>query len=337
MNANILLAVGLILVASVMNATYTLPMRLNRRWSWEHSWAAFTILGLGVVPLLLCLLTVPDLCSVYAAASPATLWALAIFGALWGVSLVLFGRSIAMVGLAITFAVVMGTSAASGALIPLLTQHPEKIMTREGGLILLGIAGMLAGVGLYGVAGYQRDNAGVKAGVSRQSFLPGFLYALLSGVTGSLLNVGFAYGGDIQRAALAHGASQAMMSNAVWLPAIYAGAVPGVIYCFYLMKKNGNVRQFLSQARWYYWLMGASMGLLWFGSVMAYGISTVELGALGPVIGWPLFMSGIVLASTVVGLRAGEWKHAGSRPVRIMLGGLAMLAASMAVLSQAGR
>jgi hypothetical protein len=48
-------------------------------------------------------------------------------------------------------------------------------------------------------------------------------------------------------------------------------------------------------------------------------------------------MSGIVLASTVVGLLAGEWKLAGSKPVRTMLGGLALLAASMAVLSQAGR
>jgi len=50
----------------------------------------------------------------------ATLMKMAVFGATWGVSLVLFGLSISIVGVAITFAVCLGTSAASGALIPLL-------------------------------------------------------------------------------------------------------------------------------------------------------------------------------------------------------------------------
>ena len=48
---------------------------------------------------------------------------MALCGALWGVSLVFFGRAVDTVGVAITFAVSLGTSAASGALIPLVSQH----------------------------------------------------------------------------------------------------------------------------------------------------------------------------------------------------------------------
>ena len=44
MNSNLIEAVGLILLAALMNACYTLPMKLNRGWAWEHSWFAFTLL-----------------------------------------------------------------------------------------------------------------------------------------------------------------------------------------------------------------------------------------------------------------------------------------------------
>ena len=53
-----------------------------------------------------------------------------------------------------------------------------------------------------------------------------------------MLNLGLAFGGSIQRAAQQHGASVAMMSNAVWLPCLYAGSIPGAIYCYYLMKQK---------------------------------------------------------------------------------------------------
>ena len=69
----------------------------------------------------------------------------------------------------------------------------------------------------------------------------GFLWAFISGILGSMLNLGLAYGGSIQRAAQQHGASLAMMSNAVWLPCLYAGFLPGAIYCYILMRKRDNV------------------------------------------------------------------------------------------------
>ena len=147
-------------------------------------------------------------------------------------------------------------------------------------------------------------------------FRRGFLYAVISGVTGSMLNLGLAFGGAIQERAREQGASAAMMSNAVWLPCLYAGFVPGTIYCLSIMKKNGNIRDLISKGRWYYWLMGACMGVLWFGSIICYSLSTIKLGDLGPVIGWPLFMSAVVIASTVAGIsdRRMVAGRRGSRP-----------------------
>jgi L-rhamnose-H+ transport protein len=161
--------------------------------------------------------------------------------------------------------------------------------------------------------------------------------AFVSGILGSMLNLGLAYGGSIQRAAQLHGASLAMMSNAVWLPCLYAGFLPGAIYCYVLMRKNGNVSHLRLPGTWHYWLIGASMGFLWFGSIILYSISTIKLGDLGTSIGWPLFLASIVVASTVFGALTGEWSNTGKRPIRTMILGVSFLVLAIAILSYAGR
>jgi L-rhamnose-H+ transport protein len=338
MYANLLEAIGLIVGAAVINAAYTLPMRANRKWAWENSWFAFSVLGEAVVPTLITLATVPGLWAIYAAVPAATLLKIACFGLLWGICMVLFGLAIPMVGLAITFAVSLGTSAACGSLIPLLMNQPGRLLTPAGLLILLGLAIVVCGVALCGLAGRLRERLKAKGQLHRPAhFYRGFLYTVASGVLGSMLNVGFASGGQIQDLARQHGAGQAMMSNAVWLACVYAGFLPGVVYCLYLMKKNGTTVLLIRSSRWYYWFMAALMGLLWFGSIVAYSLATVKLGDLGPVIGWPLFMSFVVIMSMVTGWIAGEWSETGARPVRIMACGIACLIAAVAVLSYAAR
>jgi len=338
MTSNTAQAVLLVLCAAIMNAAYALPMKLNKKWEWEHSWFAFSIFGVAVVPTVIALLTVPKLWSTYATVSGGTLTAMVLFGASWGVSLVFFGLALTRLGLAITFAVCLGTSAAVGALTPLIAQHSDQIMTRQGGLIVLGVLMIIVGVALCGLAGKHREAALQQASASiRQGFWWGYLLAFVSGILGSMLNLGLAYGGSIQRAAQQHGASLAMMSNAVWLPCLYAGFLPGAIYCYILMRKKGNVSQLRLPGTWYYWFAAASMGLLWYGSIILYSLSTLKLGDLGTSIGWPLFLASIVVASTVFGVLTGEWKRTGTRPIQTMILGVSFLVVAIAVLSYAGR
>jgi len=338
MTSNTVQAILLVLCAAIMNAAYALPMKLNRKWEWEHSWFAFSILGVAVVPTVIAVLTVPGLWSTYAVVSGGTLAKMVLFGASWGVSLVFFGLALTRLGLAISFAVCLGTSAAVGALTPLVVQHPELVMTRQGGLIFLGVLVIVFGVTLCGLAGKSRDTALQKGSTTvRKDFLGGFLLAFISGILGSMLNLGLAFGGSIQRSAQQHGASLAMMSNAVWLPCLYAGFLPGVIYCWILMRKKGSVGRLRLPGTWYYWLASASMGLLWFCSIILYSISTLKLGDLGTSIGWPLFLASIVVASTFFGVLTGEWARTGTRPIRTMMLGVSFLVAAIAILSYAGR
>ena len=338
MDSPVVQAILLVLVAAVMNAAYVLPMKLNKKWQWEHTWFAFSILGVAVVPTIIALLTVPRVWSTYSSVSGGTLAAMALFGAGWGVSLVFFGLALTRIGLAMTFTICLGTSAGVGALTPLISQHSEQIMTKQGALILFGVVIILVGVGLCGLAGHRREVAAqAKSTVVRRGVLGGFLLAFISGILGSMLNLGLAVGGSIQRAAHDQGASLAMMSNPVWLPCLYAGFVPGVIYCLYLMRKNGNLSSLKLPGTWYYWFASASMGFLWFGSIILYSISTVKLGDLGTSIGWPLFMASIVIVSSILGVVTGEWENTGKQPIRIMISGVVCLVLAMAILGYASR
>ena len=337
MDKNIAEALALILAAATMNATYTLPMRIQRHWRWEHSWCAFSVLGIAVVPTIITIASVPQLWSIYSATPAATLIAMALFGFGWGVSQVFFGLSLPLVGVALAFTVSLSTSAASGALLPLLLQHPERLHTSQGALVLASILFISVGVFFCGRAGMQRERiAGKVEGRTEGGFVRGFIYSVLSGVLGSLLNLGLAYGGTIQEAAHSRGASSVMMSNAVWLPCVLAGFIPGVIYSLYVMKTHNAVGEFVVNSRWYYWPAAMLMGALWYGSILVYAFATIRLGDIGASIGWPIFLAAIVVASNIVGTLTGEWKLSFSGPFRTLSLGLIFLLLAILILGKAG-
>jgi L-rhamnose-H+ transport protein len=79
------------------------------------------------------------------------------------------------------------------------------------------------------------------------------------------------------------------------------------------------------------------MGVLWFGSTLIYGAATAELAGLGPILGWPLFMSSIIITSNVWGFVTGEWKTAGKKALTTMLTGILFLILGFVALALSGR
>jgi L-rhamnose-H+ transport protein len=102
------------------------------------------------------------------------------------------------------------------------------------------------------------------------------------------------------------------------------------------MRKKSTSSQLLADSRWYYWLTPGLMGLLWFGSIICYSLASVKLGDLGPVIAWPLFLSAVVIASTIAGVITGEWKRSGRNAMTWMWSGVGLLIAAMALLASIG-
>jgi len=333
------LGLALLVLAGAMNGSFTLPMKFTRKWAWENTWLAWTIFALGIFPPVLTFATVPQLSQVYAKAGAVAILIPAACGAGWGISQVFFGLAVDAVGIALAFSVILGTAAAVGSLIPLFDQHRDKVFTSGGLLVLLGVALVLAGVGVCAVAGRKREAAlGLASGpAGKPSVMRGLLFCLISGLGSALVNFGLAYGGPVIAAARDAGASPLWAPNAVWLPLMCSGGVPNLLYCIYLARKNETGSKFGTEGTTYYWALAAVMALFWFGSTVLYGVSTVELGDLGTVLGWPLFMSLIVITASVWGVLTGEWKNTGKQPLRVMLAGVVVLIFAIFVLSAAGR
>jgi len=321
----------LLFLAGAMNGSFALPMKFTRKWAWENTWAIWTIFALFVFPLLLAYSTVPQIGSAYAQAGAEVVLIVAACGAGWGIAQVLFGLAVEAIGIALTFSVVLGLSAAVGSLIPLVRLHPDKVVSSTGLAAISGIALVLIGVSICAVAGRRRE-AALGATRGRTPVARGLVFCVLSGLTAALMNFGLAFGSPILEAAQKNGAPKLWSSNAVFLPLMLAGGVPNLAYCIYLMRKNKTGNRFGEAGSGSHWFLAALMAISWFGSTILYGASTTTLGPLGAVLAWPLFMSLIVITAAICGVVTGEWKDAGSQPIRIMAMGVGVLIAAIFVL-----
>ena len=328
----------LLLVAGVTNASFTLPMKFTRRWSWENTWLVWTVFALVILPPVLTFSTLPNLQETYAEVGTGLVLTVAAFGAAWGVSQVFFGLAVEAIGIALAFSIILGISAAVGSMIPLIRLHPDEILTRGGFLVMLGVGLVILGVALCAAAGQQREAlTGQLPTAGKTSHARGLMFAIFSGLGAAMVNLGLTFGAPLLASARKLGADPLWAPNAVWLPLMMAGAIPNLLYCWFLLSKNKTAARYSERGTVLYWFYAFLMAIFWFGSTSLYGISTGKLGTWGTILGWPLFMSLIVITASVLGILTGEWKGAGRQPLRVQLGGVTVLILAVFVLSAASR
>src|SRR6202041_2439852 len=144
------------------------PMKWMSRWSWENIWLVWSVCSLLIFPLLAAWLTVPHLFAGYAKIAPDTILRVILFGFAWGIAQVLFGLSVDKIGMALTFSIVLGTSAAVGTIFPFIRLHSELLLTSVGFLVIAGIACVSLGMVLCAQAGFRREREAGAAPQPRQ-------------------------------------------------------------------------------------------------------------------------------------------------------------------------
>ena len=326
---------GLVVFGGVLQGSWALPMKRITSWKWENTWLIYSIVGLILLPVALAMGTVPSLASVYSQTPARVLLYVALGGLGWGVGSTLFGLGISRVGIGLGFAIILGITSSVGSLLPLAILHPSEIWTRRGLTLMIGVALCMAGIVFLSAAGSIRERTQVDPAktVPRSGFGTGLLICMASGILSSALNFGFVFGKPLQDAATALGAG-AMASTAIWVPALAAGFLANAGYSVYLLERNKTWHLFTKHPSPGYWLGSFIMGLFWFGGVSIYGLGAASMGALGGVIGWPVFMATIILVANILGYATGEWKGAGQRARSYSMVGMAILIAAIYVISQ---
>lgn len=312
-----------VLGAGVLQGSFMLPMKWTGRWAWENTWLVFASTAYLLCPWLLVLSTMPRIFEIYGGLGARTVLVTIAFGFGWGLGAVTFGLGVAALGMALGFAVILGTAAVAGTLIPLaiLPQAPwpaSRILVTAGSLLL-----MLAGVAVCSFAGKWKERAG-----EARDYRKGLLLCVASGLLSSCGNLGFVYGSEIIDRAQALGVPSELAPNAVWSLLTLALFLCNAGYAVLLLRRNRTAALFAKPGTRPYILYGALMGVLWMGGFVFYGPGARALGDLGPSLGWAILMSTTVLAANLLGLATGEW--AGAPPsarTRLFLGlGLLLLA-----------
>ena len=252
---------GILLAAlgGVFNGIFALPMKLMRRWRWEHIWLVYSIVGMVLVPWTVAFFSTPHLGQVIRSAPVALICG---FGFAWGLGSVFFGLGLDRLGLGLGQALMMGIIAGLGSLGPLLILKPGALATRNGIIVLAGNVVMIIGIALCARSGGLRSKQQSGAGSSsanRTSMTSGLVIAVLAGLFSSMLNFAFAFSSETQRRAMQLGAVGPMASMSIWAMAISAGFLANLAYCLWRLRKSGW-NTFRDPGTGVYWLGAATMG-----------------------------------------------------------------------------
>lgn len=330
----------MIVTGGLLQGMIFAPMPYLKRWAWENIWLMYASFAYLLLPWVFAFWTVPSLFDVYARTPPGALLRTVIFAVFWGLAVVMAGLGVYILGLALAYGIIFGLQTSIGALVPLIGQHREQLFTRAGRGTISGILLLTVAVVLFTHAGRHRERilqvrsgqAEMDTGLVRKGrFIPGLIVCVLCGVLGPLFNIAFAYGIEIQKVAISYGATPTSAPNAVWLVVANVGYLPSFIYVLYLLFKNRSWGLF-RQASFKYWLTTPGMGAMWIVGTVLYGAGAIKMGPLGPAIGWPVYLSGMVLMATFWGFLTGEWRGIHGRPIQLQVSGLIILVAAMFVL-----
>lgn len=311
-----------------MNGSFALPMKWTPHWAWENIWLAWSLIALVLFPLGIVSLTIPHSLSLYRQSDHAILVWVCLSGVAWGAGQVLFGLGIKRVGMALGFAIVIGLAAVVGSLLP-LTMPGAAASSRPSWQLWAGIVIVLLGVGMCSYAGSLKS---AERSSSAASPRVGILLCILAGVGGAMINVGMVVGAPL---ASSYNLPSSQQTNLIWQPLLAAGFLATAIYCSWLLTRNGTWRLFAAPPSLPHWFAALTMAVCWFGSVELYGRAVARLGSLGPVLGWPIFLSSSIATANLWGFATGEWLHVRGRPLQWMLGGIGILVAAMFVIGLA--
>ena len=327
---------ALVLIAGLLGGTVLAPMKMVRTWKWDQTWLLYVTNAYLVFPWLVGFCTVPRLLRVYPAAGWSIVISTALFGLLWGFSLACYGMAFDIVGLSLTAGIILGSSVALGSLLP-LALAPAARRGLASSLEIAGADGiMVVGVLMCALAGDMRERIQSNAlGRARDPrFRRGLVICFVAGVLATFQNLALVVAAPLARTAESMGANPLYASNSIWSLAISVGALPSIVLAARNINRARSWRGYGEGPTLMNAALCAFMGAMWISGTVLYGSSVRILGTLGPVIGWPLYLSAMILTGNFWGWFTGEWKQVSGLPVGLLLGGIGVQIFAMLLLGR---
>ncbi len=323
MDANPFLGVALHALGGLMSATFYVPYRGVRRWSWESYWLAGGTFSWLVAPWVLATLTVPDVWRVLGQSPRSSLFWSYFFGVLWGLGGLTFGLTMRYLGLSLGNAIALGFCAVFGTLMPPIFSGEIQAIANShpGQVILTGVAVCLGGIIGSSLAGISKERElpaeGKSASIREFNLLKGSLVAVFCGVMSASMSYGIVAGKPIAALAVEHGTRPLWQNTPVFVVILAGGFTTNFLWCAVLHLRNGSVKDYFNRESPLVanYLLVALAGTIWYLQFMFYGMGTTKMGPYD-FSSWTLHMASIMIFGTVWGACFG--RMAGHKPAHAL-------------------
>jgi len=345
MEQNILFGLLLIATGAFSSGSFAIPFGKIKDWKWETYWLIFSTGAYILFPLAACLIFSPDFINILKTVHPSTILSVFLLGAVYGVGNLSFGLSLRYLGISLGYALSLGLMLAIGTLIPPLLDGRLRIMidTSGGKLLITGVLVAVAGISLTGLSGYLKDravsDAGKKESVGEYNYFKGVVAALLVGVTGSAMSLGFEKGIPVAETARQMGVDPLFITMPVMLVLLSGTFVTTLGWCIFLGVSTGSVRDYVktvsSGSLLPNYLFALLAGLLWFSQFILYGMGKSKMGPF-TFTSWGILMGLTIVFATLWGLYRREWKGASKRVYLLMALSLVIIIISSYLIGISG-
>ena len=318
------------------------PMKLQKKFEFEHCWFPGMIFGLFLLPWVITLSFCPDAIDAYRSVDISYIIKSNLFSLAWGVGNVLLGLSLVRIGASLSFAILSGIGIPLGVIVPMvmkgtgLFQDAPDVNSPAGHAILGAMVLMVIGVLFVAFAGFGRDKMLDKSDVKAGSggFLGGLIMCIISGFCSVGPSFAFIYSQEpIIKAMTERGAPDWPAAISVWAMGMFFGGLVNVVYPAILMTKNRSWKVITENPK----EIGLSciVGLNLF---LAFGLmfqGMLMLGPLGASVGFGIYFVLQILGAQALGLISGEWRGVKGKPVYQMFTAIALLMVGAGVMGWA--
>lgn len=321
---------GILLIAggAFSAGSFAVPFGKIKGWQWETYWMIFSTGAYILFPLISSMIFAPGFVAAIKATPSGSLWAVFLLGAVYGIGNLSFGLALRYLGLSLGYALSLGLMLAIGTLIPPAIDGRLQIMMEGPGgtLLIMGVVVACVGIALSAWSGILKDKqmslAKKQENIGEFNLVKGILAALLVGVTGSAMSLGFEQGLVISDMASSQGTDPLFTMMPVMIVLLSGTFITTIIWCVYLGYKSKSLKNYVkapsSRVLTYNYLFGLLAGLLWFSQFILYGMGKSKMGPF-TFTSWGILMALTIAFATIWGVIRKEWKGASRKVLPLMI------------------
>jgi L-rhamnose-H+ transport protein len=353
----VLLGIIFHFIGGFASGSFYIPYKKVKGWQWESYWIVGGLFSWLIVPPLAAYLTIPGFGEIISGSAGSILGITFLFGILWGIGGLTYGLGVRYLGVSLGSSVILGLCMVFGAIIPAMYYDINPVAGKDtfsamissqwGLTIIAGLLICVMGIIVSGKAGMMKEKELKSVGTdphgaevkTEYKFALGMFVGIVSGVLSACFNFGLEAGqsmatiaNDAWKAANPGEGEFLYRNNVVYVVLLWGGLTTNFIWCMILNARNKSFSDYTNASTPLFknYVFSAIAGTTWFLQFFFYGMGESKLGN-GPS-SWIRHRAFIILVANMWGLLLKEWKGVGTKTIRTIIAGIAIIILSVLVV-----